>query len=218
MGDTVKTIGTLAVIGAAIYFTAGAALAAAPAVAGGVAVGGATSAAAMTAGSVMGTYAAGTAGAAATSGLFGAGIFTKATAGYAFKALSAVAFLESGAAARENAQFMQQQEQIRARKARLQGLQLEAQALKAGSQARGLAIVKAAAQGQDVGSGRSFLAFLQDQDETLDETTGTIQANAAAGVQGSQVRIRQFASTARSATTAGYLGAGRSLLSAAARA
>ena len=112
---------------------------------------------------------------------------------------------------RNEALLRQQEEQRRIRLAPLNALQTEAAALKTQSGARGAAIAKAAAQGQDI-SGRSFLAFLDDQEREGRSQIDTIKVNAEAGIQTSQIRIRQFGSQASAAVISGFGSAARSLL------
>jgi hypothetical protein len=151
---------------------------------------------------------------ATTAGGFFSGSFFS---GFGFNAqtlLTGVSFVSNiaGAASQRNeALLRQQEEQRRIRLARLNALQAEAAALKAQSGARGAAIAKAAAQGQNI-SGRSFLAFLDDQEREGRSQIDTIRVNAEAGIQTSQIRIRQFGSQASAAVISGFGSAARSLL------
>tara|TARA_R110000822_G_scaffold113041_12_gene244146 strand:+ start:483 stop:1064 length:582 start_codon:yes stop_codon:yes gene_type:complete len=146
-----------------------------------------------------------------TAATTSASIFTATNAGYAFGALSAVSSLAASNAQANNLKAQGYAEQLRQRQADLAALQKEAQVLKQGNALKGNAIARAAAQGQDL-SGRSFLAFLDDQENELNTTVDTIRVNAEIGSASSDTRLRAFKSAASTARTSGYLSAGRSLL------
>ena len=101
----------------------------------------------------------------------------------------------------------------RQRLASLQALQTEAQAIKARDIARGNAMAMAAAQGQDM-RGRSFLAFMDDQQTEAERQMASIRVTAEAGMASSALQMRQFGKARTSAILSGVGGAARSLLTA----
>jgi hypothetical protein len=162
------------------------------------------------------------AGTAATSGfsfgnLFSGFSMSKGTAALGLQAISAASSIAGGMAGQQQAQLGIQQEAIRQRKARLQALQLEAQALRQGSQSINTAKAKAAGQNLDT-SGRSFMAFVDDQEKEVENTIDVIRVNAENTVKTSQLRMRQLNSQGTGAMISGIGGATRSLLTATARA
>ncbi len=128
-----------------------------------------------------------------------------------FSGINALASIQSGLAQAEQAQIAAQQEERRLRSARIQAKQLEANALVAGNTARSSAIASAAGQGIETTTSRSFLAFLEEEEDSITRTVGSIQANAAAGFASSDLRIRAFGIRARQAQISGFATAGRSL-------
>jgi len=125
--------------------------------------------------------------------------------------LSAASTIMGTVSERDDLLLQQQEEARRMRLVRLQALQAEATALKQRGAASGAAIAKAAAQGQNI-SGRSFLAFVEDQKRETRQQIDTIRVNAEAGVQTSQLRIRQFGEQRTAALFGGAGGVARSLL------
>ena len=197
MGKAAKVVGAVAVIGFTVWATGGIG-------AQGWLVNTATMQGGVTAGTLF-------TGSSATGGL--SSLFSSKGASMAMAGFSALSNLATGAEQANLAELRVQEEQRRIRLARVQALQTEAQALKSQGQARGAAIAKAAGQGQDIG-GRSFLAFVEDQEKENRAQIDTIRVNAEAGIQTSQIRIRQFASQGNAAIIEGVGGAARSLLTA----
>jgi hypothetical protein len=220
MGKVAKVALPIAAIGLMIWapwatpaLAGGASVAGTAAVGGGAVLGGTAAAGG---GFVIGGTA--TSIAATSAGLFGAGGFlgtgvsaTSVQIGLA--GLSAAGSLFGGMAGAQQADLFAQEEARRQRAARLQALQLEAQALKGGNAARNTAMARAAAQGQDT-SGRSFMTFMADQEDILESDIDTIKVNAEAGLQTSNIRIRQFNSQRTSSLVGGATGAARSLFTA----
>jgi hypothetical protein len=132
--------------------------------------------------------------------------------GYGLAGVSAFSSIMAGDERRDDALLRQQEEERRMRSIRLGALQAEAAALKRGSASRGAAIAKAVAQGQDIRSSRSFLAFLDDQEREVQQQVGSIRVNAEAGIQTSQIRFRQFGKQGTAAMFEGVGSAARSLL------
>jgi hypothetical protein len=131
---------------------------------------------------------------------------------YGLAGASALTNLMAGDVRRDDALLRQQEEARRMRSIRLGALQAEAAALKMGSASRGAAIAKAVAQGQDIRSSRSFLAFLDDQEREVQQQVGSIRVNAEAGIQTAQIRFRQFGKQGTAAMFEGVGSAARSLL------
>jgi hypothetical protein len=134
-------------------------------------------------------------------------------ASMALSGLSAISNLAAASARSDDARLRQQEEARRMRLIRLQALQTEARALKEQGAAKGAAIAKAVAQHQDI-SGRSFLAFMEDEEAQYRQQIDTIKVNAEAGIQTSQLRIRQYGLQEEGAIWEGVGGAARSLLTA----
>jgi hypothetical protein len=198
MGKAGKTIAVVAAVGFTVWATGGIG-------AQGWLINTATHAGGLSAGTLF-------TGAGAGSGI--ASLFAGSSpASLALAGFGAISSLAAANARANDAALRGQEEQRRIRLARLQALQTEAAALKGQGQARGAAIAKAAAQGQDLG-GRSFMAFLDDQEREGRSQIDTIKVNAEAGIQTSQIRIRQFAQQGNAAIFEGAGGAARSLLTA----
>jgi hypothetical protein len=60
-------------------------------------------------------------------------------------------------------------------------------------------------------SGRDFLAFMDDQEDEVQDEIGSIRVNASVANQVSSLRIRQFGLQGTSALVGGIFDAGRSL-------
>jgi hypothetical protein len=149
-----------------------------------------------------------------STGLFGAGIVTKANAGLFLSGLGAVSHLAQAQAEVRDAGTLAQMEAARRRLANIQNLQLEAKTIRTANALRSAAVAQAAAQGQDVSTSRSFLAFLEDQEKEKQTTIGSIRVSNEVGAVTSNIRLRALSSKADAAAISGVLGAGRSLLKA----
>ncbi len=157
------------------------------------------------------------AGGGATFGSFFSGLSayaTPANASLLLSGVSAVSSVMGGLAGAQQSNIAARAEEERARMARLQALQLEAQALKSADFSKSNAIAKAASMKQNL-SGRSFLAFVQDQENETEKTISSIQVNAESSIKTSNLRLRQYASEGVGALIGGAGGATRSLLTAA---
>tara|TARA_R110000823_G_scaffold99584_1_gene214945 strand:+ start:20303 stop:20962 length:660 start_codon:yes stop_codon:yes gene_type:complete len=215
MGKTVKTIGAIAAIGTAAYFTGGAALAGfgGASSAGGISgtLFGVGSGSAFGAGTVVGAGSS-TVGLIGSGGSFGLGgsLFTLSNAKTLFSGISAISDIAGGFQDRNTALTAAQLEQRRKDLALIQAKQLEANAIENGNRARSSAIAQAGSQGLDV-SGRSFLAFAQDQEKEVKDERSTIRVNAESGLTSSNLRIRSLRSQATQSTVSGFVDAGRTL-------
>jgi len=217
MGKAAKTIGTVAAIGATVWATGGFGSGAFGWGGGGWAFNptfaGATFKGSLIQGGTAGLFQGGGLSSFSQMGSVFSGGWKK-NASLGLSAISAGSSILGGMERSKEAALRAREEERKMRLSRLNSLQKEAAALKLQGTSRGAAIAKAAAQGQDV-SGRSFMAFLDDQENQNRQQIDTIRVNAEAGIQTSQLRIRQYGSQGSAAIIGGLGGAARSLLRAA---
>lgn len=167
-------------------------------------------AAAITSSTVMATSAG--VGLASSAGFGATSIFAGVTASGVATGLSAGSSLLSGFMGMQSNNFQKAQYEANAGRSRVQALQLEAEAIRRAKRMRSSAIAQGAANGIDVSSSRSFLAFLDEEKRAEQRDITNIRANGQIGVNTNRLAAAGSSAAATGSVVSGVVGAGRSLL------
>lgn len=116
-----------------------------------------------------------------------------------------------GMAAADQAAFQQSQLEEQKALANLQGLQMENTARERARRLKSSSMAMAAAQGIDVSKSRSFLAFLDGNDDALEDELGSIRVNTLSKGRVYGLQATSAGNKASSATMSGFVGAGASV-------
>tara|TARA_Y100001963_G_scaffold136518_1_gene199224 strand:+ start:414 stop:1028 length:615 start_codon:yes stop_codon:yes gene_type:complete len=138
------------------------------------------------------------------------GLFSGFKMQHGLSAVRGISSIMGGLSARKSAQFQQNQIEQQRRLAKLQADQLILDADAKRQRIKANAIAKAASQGKDISSSRSFMAFLKAQDRLYEDDVSRIRVNAYTTQNLLGIDSRSAKAQARSALVKGGLGVARS--------